>query len=68
MSTTIFIIIIIIIIIVVTVVDININININIRNEITVDTRSCNHLLDYTELNRTFRFAFECNTGPNTEA
>ena len=36
------IIIIIIIIIVVAVVDINININ--VRNEITVETRSCNHL------------------------
>ena len=38
------IIIIIIIIIVIAVVDIDINIIINIRNEITVETRSCNYL------------------------
>ena len=38
------IIIIIIIIVVIAVVDIDINIIINIRNEITVETRSCNYL------------------------
>ena len=56
------IIIIIIFIIVVAVVDININIIINIRNEITVEA------IIHSEPNRTFRTAFECHTGPNTDA